>query len=142
MRRTWVAALTVLAFIAGLVLGIGGMSLRDLPPRAAPSVPSFAATGRLESLPQGPVEVITETVQLGRGFTSRHQHGGPTFNFVVAGRVQITEDNGMVKQFGPGEVFFEPADRPHTIEVLSEVRMDVLRLIPPGAAATTTLPSR
>jgi quercetin dioxygenase-like cupin family protein len=142
MRRTWMVAIVVLAFIAGALLGVGGMSLRGEPFRTPPAVPSFDATGRLDALPPGPVEVIAETVRLGQGFTNRHHHGGPTFNFVADGRVRITEDDGTSREYGPGDFFFEPADRPHTLEVLSDVRFDVLRLIPPGREATTTLPSR
>jgi len=140
MRRTGAAGAVILAFVAGVVLGIGGMSLRGGPAPAA--VPSFAATGTLQTLPPGPITVIAETVRLEQGFTNRHHHGGPTFTFVVAGRARITEDDGTSREYGPGEFFFEPAGRPHALEVLSDVRFDVLRLLPPGAAATTTLPAR
>jgi len=124
-------------FAAGLLLGAGAMMA--VHGSSAP-IPSFDATGRLQALPAGPADVIAETVRLGRGFKGRHEHGGPTFNFVMAGRVRIIEDDGTVTQFGPGGFFFEPGGRPHTIEVLSDVRLDVLHLVPAGSAATTDLP--
>jgi hypothetical protein len=36
-----------------------------------------------------------------------------------------------------GELFFEPGGAPHSILVLEDVRLDVVRLLPPGAEATT-----
>lgn len=133
MRRSRAVLAITLAFIVGLGIGAYGTRVQAAPP--------FSAAGRLESLPQGPVDVVAETVRLPEGFTNRHSHGGPTFNFVVAGRVRITEEDGSVRQFGPGQFFFEPTARPHTIEVESDARLDVLRLVPPGASATTTLPT-
>jgi quercetin dioxygenase-like cupin family protein len=131
------------AFLGGLLTGMVGMvGMVALGPDAAPEPPMFDATGQLERLPAGPADVLAETVELGRGFQRRHKHGGPTFNFVVHGRVRIVQDNGSAQEYGPGGFFLEPADRPHTIEVLSDARLDVLRLLPPGVAATTDLPPR
>jgi Cupin domain len=131
------------AFLGGLLMGTLGMvGVAALGPDTAPEPSVFDATGHLERLPAGPADVLAETVKLGRGFQRRHKHGGPTFNFVVDGRVRIVQDDGSAQEYGPGGFFLEPADRPHTIEVLSDVRLDVLRLLPPGTAATTDLPPR
>ncbi|MGH8903610.1 MAG: cupin domain-containing protein [Egibacteraceae bacterium] len=138
MRRNRTVTTIVLAFVVGLALGVGASNLFR---KAAEARPPFDVSGRLDSLPRGPVDVAAETVKLPQGFTDRHEHGGPTFNFVVAGRVRITEEDGSVRELGPGQFFFEPADLPHTIEVLSDARLDVLRLVPPGARATTSLPA-
>ncbi|MGH8886297.1 MAG: cupin domain-containing protein [Egibacteraceae bacterium] len=138
MRRNRAVIAAVLAFVGGLALGVGGMSALE---NAPPAPPPFDASGRLELLPQGPVDVTAETVRLPRGFTNRHRHGGPTFNFIRSGQVRIKEEDGSVRQFGPGQFFFEPAEQPHTIEVESDARLDVLRLVPPGSQATTTLPT-
>lgn len=138
MRRSRAVLAITLALVVGLALGVGGTNLLR---KAAEARAPFGAAGKLESLPQGPVDVTAETVKLPQGFTDRHEHGGPTFNFVVVGQVRITEENGSVRELGPGQFFFEPADLPHTIEVLSDARLDVLRLVPPGAEATTSLPA-
>jgi hypothetical protein len=101
--------------------------------------PSIRGGGVLDELPEGPVDVRFETVRLGAGFRSRHLHGGPTLNIVVEGRVEIT-DAGGTRTFGPGEAFFEPGARPHSILVLESARLDVVRLLPPDAEATTEVP--
>jgi quercetin dioxygenase-like cupin family protein len=75
-------------------------------------------------------------VRLPNGFRSRHRHGGPTFTIVVSGVVEIDEGGGT-KRYGPDELFFEPAGRVHELRVLADARLDVIRLLPPGAAATT-----
>lgn len=101
--------------------------------------PELRGGGTLANLPDGPVEVRAETVHLPEGFRSRHSHGGPTLNSVVSGRVEITDAAGT-RQYGPGEFFFEPGDVPHMITVLAAVRLDVIRLLPAGAAPTTEVP--
>ncbi len=80
--------------------------------------------------------MVTETVRLRSGFTSRHRHGGLTVNFVRSGQVEITDLAG-VRRYGPGQTFAEPGGRVHTLRVIDAVRMDVVRLLPPGAEATT-----
>jgi len=117
---------------AGLLLGLGAGWLVWGPSGTEPEV---NGTGTLARLPAGPVEVQAETVRLGAGFRSRHVHGGPTFNLVRAGEVEIVEGDGR-RRYRRGELFFEPAGRPHTIVVLEDARLDVLRLLPPGAPAT------
>lgn len=122
-----------LALLAvGLVLGLGAGWLVWGPSEPESEV---NGAGTLARLPGGPVEVTAETVRLGAGFRSRHVHGGPTFNLVRAGEVEIVE-GGSRRRYGRGELFFEPAGRPHTIIVLERARLDVLRLLPPGARAT------
>lgn len=124
------------ALVAAVVL-LGAGLLVGRASRAAP--PDVTARGTLADVPDGPVEVIAETVRLAEGFRDRHVHGGPTFNRIVSGRVRLTEEDGRVAELGAGDFFFEPADRPHVIEVLADVRMDVVRLIPEGREATTGL---
>jgi quercetin dioxygenase-like cupin family protein len=132
--------LVVLALVFALGVTAGGLAVafgRDTGDR-----PTFAARGRLEAVPAGPLNVRAETVHLGRGFRGRHEHGGPTFNYVVSGKARIVEDDGSAHTFGSGGFFFEPAGHPHTIEVLADLRLDVLHLVPPGAAETTDLPPK
>jgi quercetin dioxygenase-like cupin family protein len=97
------------------------------------------AEGVLERLPDAPVEVRAERVVLPSGFRSRHFHGGPTFNFVDSGTVVI-ESDGRRTQHTEGGFFFEPGGRVHTITVLDDARLRVIRLLPPGAEATTEAP--
>jgi hypothetical protein len=124
------AAAVLLALLLGVGLGlaIAGLALDT-------DRPELRGGGTLGSLPKGPVEVWAETVRLPARFRSRHVHGGPTLNTVVSGRVEI-EDAAGTRRYGPGELFFEPGGAPHSILVLEDVRLDVVRLLPPGAEAT------
>ena len=125
------------AVLLALLLGVGvGLSIAGL--TADTARPELRGGGELETLPDGPVEVRAETVRLPAGFRSRHVHGGPILNTVVSGRVEI-EDAAGTRRYGPGELFFEPGGRPHSILVLEAARLDVVRLLPPGTEATTEL---
>jgi quercetin dioxygenase-like cupin family protein len=122
------------ALALGVVLGaVGGSTLAR---QARPG--DLAGAGRLETLPPGPVEVIAEAVELPAGFVSHHAHGGPTFNLVRDGVVVIDDQRGTTS-YRAGGFFFEPADTPHRIRVESDARLEVIRLLPPGARATTEL---
>lgn len=135
MRLALVALGSVLALALGVVLGVAGdRALRDSPPRE-----SVSGGGTLARVPAGPLMVRAESVRLPAGFSSRHVHGGPTFNTVVAGRVEIRDPRGT-RRYGPGEFFFEPAELVHTIFVIDAARLDVVRLLPRGAEATTEVP--
>jgi Cupin domain len=101
--------------------------------------PEVIAEGTLASVPRGPVRVRAETVVLPAGFRSRHLHGGPTFNFVESGAVALV-DEGRRALHAEGDFFFEPARRPHTINVLQDATLRVVRLLPSGAEATTEVP--
>lgn len=136
-------ARTALTVVGGLLAAVAlvGVGVLLGSGREPPGEPlgDLDTRGALEDVPDGPYEVIGETVRLGEGFGERHQHGGPTFNRIVSGRVRLIEDDGSVEEFGPGGFFFEPADRPHVIEVLEDVRIDVVRLVPEGREPTTAL---
>lgn len=137
MRRP-LPLILVLAVVAGAAVGAGLTAIAlgggdDATPELKRS--QFA----LDELPAGRVEVVTETVRLESGFTSRHRHGGPTVNLVRSGRVE-TVDSAGVSRYGPGDSFVEPGGRVHTIRVIDEVRIDVTRVLPKGAAATTEVP--
>lgn len=123
------------ALSAGVVLGVVGDRFLGGDDEAAPAL---RGEGMLSSLPDGPVTVRAETVLLAAGFRSRHVHGGPTFNTIESGSVEIQDEHGT-KVYGPGDFFFEPAGRPHEIRVLADARLNVIRLLPPGAAETTEL---
>jgi quercetin dioxygenase-like cupin family protein len=121
---------------AGVALGVTGDRLLV---GESEDEPAVRGEGMLDELPDAPVTVRAETVLLPAGFRSRHLHGGPTFNSVESGTVEIEDERGT-SVYGPGEFFFEPGGRPHEIRVVADVRLDVVRLLPPGARATTELP--
>ena len=138
MRVATVGAVRLAAAVLlALLLGVGlGLAIDGLV--FGTDRPELSGGGTLGSLPGGPVEVRAETVRLPSGFRSRHVHGGPTLNTVVSGRVEISDSRGR-RRYGSGELFFEPGGAPHSILVLEDVRLDVVRLLPPGAEATTEL---
>jgi quercetin dioxygenase-like cupin family protein len=138
-RLVWpvrLALVVVLALALGIVLGVAGDRILDGDGEPSPAV---RGGGTLSALPAGPVDVRAETVVLPAGFRSRHMHGGPTFNTVESGSVEIEDENGT-NVYEAGNFFFEPARAPHTIRVLADARLDVVRLLPPGAPATIELP--
>ncbi len=138
-----VALALVLTLAIGVALGVaaaptltGGDGTAD--PTAgdlADAQPDRTGAGELTDLPPD-LQVTAETVRLGAGFGERHTHAGPTFNFIQSGLVRITDDAGTT-DYGPGGFFFEPADYAHDIEIVTDARIDVLRLLPEGAEGTT-----
>ena len=135
MRRP--AALLV-ALVVGLVAGAGTVALLRGGGTGAEVIPSTPT--RLSSLPTGPVDVVIRTVRLGSGFTSHHHHGGPTINLVRSGVVEIDDPASGRSIYRAGETFVEPGGHDHTIRILSATRIDVVRILPVGAAATTEVP--
>lgn len=127
----------ILAGLAGV--GLGAVAAGAIIGRGAEAPELAPSRVTVDELPAGPAEVTAETVRLGSGFTSRHRHGGPTVNLVRSGRVEIADEDG-VRRYGPGDSFVEPGGRVHTIEVIAAARIDVIRLLPPGAQATTEVP--
>jgi hypothetical protein len=135
-RATLGPVVRLLAIAVALLVGVGLGVIGDRLLVDDEAGPRLRGGGTLRALPDAPVEVRAESVLLPTGFRSRHVHGGPTFNAVRSGEVEIEDQSGTTV-YGAGQLFFEPADVPHAIHVLSEARLDVVRLLPPGAAATT-----
>jgi hypothetical protein len=104
-----------------------------------PDEPSVLGTGELATLTRAPVDVRAERVVLRAGFVSRHRHGGPTFNFVDAG-VVVIESAGEQRRYDADGFFFEPGGRVHSITVLEDAQLRVVRLLPPGSEPTTEVP--
>jgi hypothetical protein len=135
-------AVVIVALIGAFAVGIavGFASSRDAGERSGDQeAAGIVSEGDLTSVPEAPLAVRAERVVLPAGFRSRHRHGGPTFNFVDDGTVVI-ESEGRERRYDAGGFFFEPGLRVHTITVLDDARLRVIRLLPPGAAATTEVP--
>jgi quercetin dioxygenase-like cupin family protein len=129
---------TILAVLAGIVAGAGGMAvvLAGADPDARPLRQTATP---LENVPEDNVTAIVETVRLDGGFVSTHRHGGPTINLVRSGLVEISA-RGTARRHGGGESFVEPGGRVHTVTVVEDTVIDVVRILPPGAEATTEVP--
>ena len=138
MRSPWLIPLGGTAIVLAAALGFAGGRLTAEESRADQRA-AIIAQGELQRLPESPVQVRAERVVLPAGFISRHRHGGPTFNFVDAGAVVI-ESAGQRTRYDAGGFFFEPAQRVHSITVLHDARLRVVRLLPPGVEATTEVP--
>jgi mannose-6-phosphate isomerase-like protein (cupin superfamily) len=128
------------AFIAALALGgvlgiVGDRLARDTGPMRATETVN-RGEGTLADLPRGPVGVRAESERLPGGFESTRSHGGPTFSIVESGRVEIV-DAGKARTYGPGDFFFQPQGHRYTIRILETATLSVVRLLPPGAVATT-----
>jgi quercetin dioxygenase-like cupin family protein len=130
-----VALAACVALAVGVVLGVVGERVVGGDDGATPEL---RGEGVLDGLPEGAVSVRAETVLLPSGFRSRHVHGGPTFNTIESGTVEIQDERGT-SVYERGDFFFEPAGQPHVIRVLTDARLDVIRLLPPGAPETTEL---
>jgi len=129
---------TLLALVAGVGVGAVGVALVIGGAGADPSS-LRRSVAPLPDLPAGTVDLTTESVRLDAGFVSRHRHGGPTINLVRAGRVEISDAAG-VRRHGRGDTFVEPRGRVHTITIIDDAIIDVIRILPDGAAATTEVP--
>jgi quercetin dioxygenase-like cupin family protein len=130
-----IALAACVALSVGVLIGVVGDRFLA---RDGDTTPALRGEGVLTGLPDGPVTVRAETVLLPSGYRSRHAHGGPTFNTIESGAVEIRDEHGTTL-YDEGDFFFEPAGRPHQIRVLTDARLDVIRLLPPGAPETTEL---
>jgi quercetin dioxygenase-like cupin family protein len=136
--RTAVLLLPIGALAIGVALGFAAGRSGDDDSTGADAA-ELIAEGELARVPSGPVAIRAERVVLPAGFRSQHRHGGPTFNFVDAGAVVI-ESGGREQRYDEEGFFFEPAGNVHRITVLEDARLRVVRLLPPGAEATTEVP--
>jgi len=128
----------IAALVLGGILGAVGLRLTDDsgPLRATETIERGGGT--LETLPEAPVAVEAESIRYPAGFESTRTHGGPTFMIVQAGEVEIVE-GGLARAYEAGEFFFREAARPYTMRILEAATLSVIRLLPPGAEATTEL---
>jgi hypothetical protein len=129
--------LLLIGLVAGGVLAIVvDRALSDSGPMRATGTVAEAPVGTLEEVPRAPVEVLAERVRLPARFESTRYHGGPTFAFVDYGRVEVGIDD-RTTVYGPGAFFFVPEGQLYTLRVLDTAQVALLRLLEPGAEATT-----
>lgn len=98
--------------------------------RPAPLSP-FSATG----LPAGAATGVPQHLSFPAGFTLKHTHGGPTYVYVLAGTLTIS-DNAGVKTYPAGSFFWESPGHVHTVQTAHPAEAFVLTFLPPGADAT------
>jgi hypothetical protein len=130
-------ALLLVGLVAGGILAIVvERALSDPGPMRATETVAEAPVGTLEDVPEAPVNVLAERIRLPARFQSTRYHGGPTFAFVDYGRVEI-EIDGEPTVYGPGAFFTVPEGQVYTLRVLDSAQLGILRLLEPGAEATT-----
>ena len=126
-----------MGLVAGGILAIlVERALSDPGPMRATETVAEAPVGTLEDVPQPPVNVLAERIRLPARFQSTRYHGGPTFAFVDYGRVEIELDE-RTTVYGPGAFFMIPEGQVYTLRVLDTAQLGILRLLEPGAEATT-----
>jgi quercetin dioxygenase-like cupin family protein len=64
------------------------------------NIPSKSLTVEVVDVPPG-------------GRVSRHRHGGPTIDYVMAGVLRMQMQGGSAHDYKPGEVLFEPEGAVH-----------------------------
>ena len=130
-------AMLLIGLVAGGILAIVvDRALSDSGPMRATETVAEAPVGTLEEVPDAPVDVLAERIRLPARFQSTRYHGGPTFVFVDLGRVEVEMD-GAQTVYGPGAFFFIPAGQIYTLRVLETAQLGLVRLLEPGAEATT-----
>jgi len=123
---------TALAALVALALGLGAGWLMW---GQGDERQRFSLRADLPSVPAEPARIEVITLTISDGTVSTHFHTGPTVNLVLGGRAEISE-RGRSTVYGPGEVFWEPARRVHTLRVLDELELYVFRVLPRGEPAT------
>lgn len=95
-------------------------------------------TGQPIALPQGPVQVVSQIVEIPVGGSlAVHKHPYPRFAYVLSGRLKVTNDDaGKTLMFEPGAYVVEAVDQWHHAEVVGDapVRLVVMDEVPPGAS--------
>jgi quercetin dioxygenase-like cupin family protein len=125
------------AFVLGGVIAIVvERALEDSGPMRAQETLAEAPVQTLQEAPSPPVRVVADRVRLPTGFESRRFHGGPTFTFVDSGEVEV-EIDGKSTTYGAGAFYVVPAGQVYTLRVLDTAELAAVRLLEPGAEATT-----
>ena len=95
---------------------------------------AFDATG----LPSGPATGIPQRAILPPGFSLKHAHGGPSYVFVLAGSLDVSDADGT-QTYRAGDFFWEPVGRTHTAHTADGADLFILRFLTPLSEATITV---
>jgi len=98
--------------------------------RAKPLTPlaSFPTLG----LPAGSATGVPVYATFPAGLTLKHVHGGPTYVYVIAGHLEITDAQGAIT-YCTGSFFAEAPGHVHTLHVVQPSEVFYLQFLPPGA---------
>ena len=139
------AALLVL-LVGVITLGTAAVAVAtqgDSPPgaaaptgRQAQGMEPFEASG----LPAGRAIGMPVRRAFPPGFSLKHAHGGPTYVYVLAGTLTVTDTTGNTVTYGAGDFFWEPAGYIHTAQTAEGAEVFILFLLPPAAEAIIPVP--
>jgi len=101
--------------------------------RAKPLTP--LTTFRAIALPAGTATGVPVYAVFPKGFTFSHVHGGPTYVYVIAGDLEITDAQGAVT-YCAGSFFSEAPGHVHTLHAVQPSEVFYLQFLPPGADGT------
>ena len=104
--------------------------------RAKPLTP--LATFRAIALPAGTATGVPVYAAFPAGFTFKHVHGGPSYVYVIAGDLEISDAQGTVT-YCAGSFFSEAPGHVHTLHARQASEVFYLQFLPPGADGTIPL---
>ena len=104
--------------------------------RAKPLTPLTAF--QAIALPAGTATGVPVYAAFPPGFTFKHVHGGPTYVYVIAGYLEITDARGTVT-YCAGSFFSESPGHVHTLHAVQPSEVFYLQFLPPGADGTIPL---
>jgi len=135
-----VAGAVVAAFVIG---GIVAVVMERFIGQDTGTVPGAetvleAPVATVETVPNGPLNVVANTIHLPAGYSSTTLNNGPTFTFVDVGRVEVTTGE-QTSVYATGAFFYQEEGRVYTLRVLNEAQLSIVHLLPPGEQPTTTV---
>jgi len=102
----------------GIALGAGGLSLaqhatKDAAKRNVKTLLEQELKERLGDK-QGKI-VVLELEVAPQAASKPHRHPGPVVGYVLEGELEVAVDDGPVKVYKPGEVWYEPSRALHRV---------------------------
>ena len=84
-------------------------------------------TGQPIELPSGKVRVIGMIVEIPPGYSpGYHRHPYPRYAYVLAGHLDVQDERGATRTYGPGQFFIETVDGWHRPHVEGDVAVKLL----------------
>lgn len=133
-----------------IVLALASLLASAALPAGSASAPQMTAnvilnttttgTGQPIVLPSGRVRVIGTIVDIPPGYApGYHRHPYPRYAYVLAGHLDVQDEHGATRTYGPGQFFIETVDgwhRPH-VEGSVSVKLLVIDQQPEAAKSNT-----